>query len=372
MPEESTALKHYFGLELAHHLANIIQPVYPAFQPDSFIAQVAQDVDTLELKDRVALIATALHDHLPPHYLESLPIILKTLGPEMSEDDGMFVSGFQLMPIAYFVECYGLDNFDESISALYEITKRFTAEFAIRPFIMRYPERTLKILREWATDDNHHVRRLVSEGMRPRLPWASQLPAFIADPKPVLDMLELLKNDESQYVQKSVANNLNDITKDHPDLVLERLTRWNQNASDNTRWIIRHALRTLIKNGDPDALALLGYYEPQVTLENLQLSPETMNLGETLSLSFSLKSTSDEPQDLIIDYLIHFVRAKGKTNAKVFKLKTVTLDSDDTLDIQKNHPIKPVTVRRYYSGTHRVEIQVNGKIVGGGQFDLIV
>ena len=130
---------------------------------------------------------------------------------------------------------------------------------AIRPYITGYPERTLSILCEWASDDNHHVRRLVSEGIRPRLPWTSQLPDFIADPSPVLDMLELLKNDESQYVQKSVANNLNDITKDHPDLVLERLTRWNQNASDGTRWIIRHALRPLIKQGDPAALALLGY-----------------------------------------------------------------------------------------------------------------
>lgn len=369
---ESQPLKNYFGIELAQHLADIIKPIYPSFQTDSFIVQIAQDVDLLELKDRVALIGTALYDHLPSDYLESLPIILKVLGPEMGEDDGMFVSGFQLMPIAYFVEVYGLDHYEESINALYEITKRFTAEFAIRPYIIRYPDRTLERLRDWAKDDNHHVRRLVSEGIRPRLPWASQLPAFIADPTPVLDILELLKDDESQYVQKSVANNLNDITKDHPELVLERLARWNKNASDSTRWIIRHALRTLIKNGDTAALNLLGYGEPQVTLQNLQLSPETMQLGETLSLSFNLKSEADEPQDLIIDYIIHFVRAKDKTNAKVFKLKTVTLNSGEVIDIQKNHPIKPVTVRRYYSGTHRVEIQVNGKIVGGGTFKLIV
>lgn len=371
MPEESTALKHYFGLELARKYATIVQSVYPSFQTESFIAHVAKEVDALELKDRMTLFATVLHDHLPSNYLEALPIILKMLGPETDEDDRT-ISGFQIMPIAYFVERYGLDHFEESMNALYEITKRSTSEFAIRPYITRYPERTLAILREWATDDNHHVRRLVSEGMRPRLPWTSQLPDFIADPIPVLDMLELLKNDESQYVQKSVANNLNDITKDHPDLVLERLTRWNQNASESTRWIIRHALRTLIKQGDPAALALLGYGNPQVVLENLQLSPKTMHLGETLSLSFTLKSTSDEPQDLMIDYLVHFVRAKDKTNAKVFKLKTLTLNGGDTIDIQKNHPIKPITVRRYYSGTHRIEIQVNGKIVGEGQFDLVV
>jgi 3-methyladenine DNA glycosylase AlkC len=372
MPEESTALKHLFGLELANKYATIIQSVYPLFQTKAFIAQVAKEVDALELKDRMALLATTLRDHLPSDYLEALPIILKTLGPETDEDDKRLISDFQLMPIAHFVEYYGLDHFDESINALYEITKRSTSEFAIRPFLIRYPERTLAILREWATDDNHHVRRLVSEGMRPRLPWTSQLPDFIADPSPVLNMLELLKNDESQYVQKSVANNLNDITKDHPDLVLECLTRWNQNASDSTRWIIRHALRTLIKNGDPEALALLGYSKPQVALENLQLSPETMQLGETLSFSFTLKSTSDESQDLMIDYLVHFVRAKGKTNAKVFKLKTVTLNGGESINIQKNHPIKPITVRRYYSGAHRIEIQVNGLIVGSGTFDLIV
>lgn len=257
MPRETMPFKNYFGTNLAQELGERIQAVYPVFPLPAFVEQVASRVDTLELKARVAAISAALRDTLPPAYAEALDILLAILGPELASEQGMFTHGYYLMPVAYFVECYGLDHFDRSMAALHAITKRHTAEYAIRPFIERYPQPALTLLRQWTQDQNAHVRRLVSEGTRPRLPWAKRLPAFIADPSLVLDLLECLKDDPSPYVRKSVANNLNDISKDHPERVIAMLRRWQPNASAETRWITRHALRSLRKQGDPAALSLL-------------------------------------------------------------------------------------------------------------------
>ncbi|HMQ53624.1 MAG TPA: DNA alkylation repair protein [Anaerolineae bacterium] len=369
---ETQPFKNYYGVELAKTLAAQIQIAYPQFAGQAFIDQVARAVEPLELKDRVALIATALREWLPQDYEQSIDILLSILGPEIPAEAGMFNHGYQLMPVAYFVEVYGQDHFELSLKALYEITKRHTAEFALRPFLVRYPEETLRRLDQWTQDPNPHVRRLVSEGSRPRLPWASRLTAFIDDPSPVLALLARLRSDPSRYVQKSVANNLNDIAKDHPQLVLDTLRHWSDEADGATRWITRHALRSLVKQGHPEALDLLGFVEPQVKLSDLRLEPASLGLNDTLLLSFTLTSDSDEPQELMIDYIIHFVRPKGKYREKVFKLSQKTLPAGQSLQVQKRHPFRAVSVRRYYPGRHRVEIQVNGQILGKGYFELTV
>jgi 3-methyladenine DNA glycosylase AlkC len=263
---------------------------------------------------------------------------------------------------------YGLDDFDVAMGAMYQITKRHTAEFAIRPFLRRYPERTLAVLHQWVEDESPHVRRLVSEGTRPRLPWAGRLDAFIADPTPTLALLERLKDDPSAFVRKSVANHLNDISKDHPQLVIDTLTCWREDAGAERLWIIRHALRTLVKKGDPAALALLGFDRPQVSLRDMRIEPDHIRLGDSLVFSFTLQSESDEAQNLIIDYLIHFVKASGQTSPKVFKLSTRELSARESIYIQRKHAIKPITTRSYYSGEHRIEIQVNGQVLGGQRF----
>lgn len=367
---EAQKFKYYYGVQLAQELATRIQAAYPAFDAQAFVAQVAARVDDLELKARVALIAAALHTHLPPDYPEALSILCATLGPELSSEQGMFQDGYHLMPIAHFVETYGLDFFEQSLAALHEITRRFSSEFAIRPFLVRYPQRTLDILQQWAHDPNPHVRRLVSEGTRPRLPWAARLQAFIADPTPVLHLLEALKSDPSPYVRKSVANNLNDILKDHPARVLALLRGWNTSASTETRWIIRHALRNLIKQGHPDALSLLALTTPRVRLEQLVLEPQTIQTGDTLHISLTLCSTASDEQNLVVDYLIHFVKANGTTRHRVFKLRNVSLQAGERLTLQKRHSFKPITTRRYYAGHHRLEIQVNGALLGGTDFIL--
>ncbi|NJO05390.1 MAG: DNA alkylation repair protein [Chloroflexaceae bacterium] len=372
---ETPKFKDYFGIALAHRLAGDLQAQSPCFDAPRFVERIAANVDPLELKGRVALFSTALREHLPPTYPEALDVLAGILGPELPAEAGMFDLGFHLMPVAHFVEVYGStepDHFERSLQMINAITRRHTGEFAIRPYLIHYPDRTLPVLRQWASDPNTHVRRLVSEGSRPRLPWASQIPAFIKDPSPIFALLELLKDDPSPYVRKSVANNLNDITKDHPEQVLAVVARWQTDASPERRWIIRHALRTLIKRGDPAALQVLTIDRPQVALVQFSIAPATLQLGESLMLDCTLQSTAAHAQNLVIDYVVHHVRANGSTGPKVFKLRNVTIGGGEQITIQKRHPMRLITTRRYYPGLHRIELQVNGEIVGEAAFTLQV
>ncbi|MCX7789192.1 MAG: DNA alkylation repair protein [Chloroflexaceae bacterium] len=370
MPRDPQPFKHHFGPDLVVDLARRIGAVAPSFPEAAFVAAVAPQLEPLELKARVAVIAAGLRAHLPPDYPTALQVLLAILGPPHTEAEGMFTDGWWLMPLAAFVEHYGLDHVEESLAAMHAITQRHTAEYAIRPFLTRHPERTLRTLQVWVTDPSFHVRRLVSEGTRPRLPWAARLPQFVADPAPVLDLLERLKDDPSAYVRKSVANNLNDIARDHPDLVLTTLARWREGASAERVWIIRHALRTLVKQGHPTALALLGAGAPQVTLVALELAPTRVAVGDTVTLSVTLRSIASTAQLLVVDYVLRMPGARGATRAKVFKLRSEWLAPGATLRLQKRHSFAPVGVRPVYPGPHAISIQVNGVELGVVAFEV--
>lgn len=369
---EFPLLKEMIDLPLVGQIAGRIETVYPQFAREDFLAAVDAELHHLELKPRFALIADKLREFLPQDFPAALKILLTILDDDRHSFEPIEDPAFRLLSIPTFVEKYGLEHPQESLNAIHIITLYSSCELAIRPFITRYPAQTLTKLRAWAQDSNEHVRRLVSEGSRPRLPWAPQLKEFIADPPPALALLEHLKDDSSLYVRRSVANHLNDIGKDHPQLLLERMTAWKDGASSERMWLINHALRSLIKQGDPGALAILGYGEPQVTLHELKLSPERLVFGEDLSFSFQLQSVSDETQQLMIDYLMHFVKANGKRAPKVFKLKRAALNAGDSLSLSKSHAIRPISTRRYYAGLQRLEIQVNGRIVGGADFELFM
>lgn len=256
---ETTALKEYFGVELAHRLSGLLKPIYPDFPDEWFVHAVADQVGPLPLKARVAVIADALHRALPPDYAQSLQILLTMLGPENETEEGMFTNGYFLMPVAFYVEKYGLQHFDLSMSALYEITKRHTSEYAIRPYLTCHQDACMELLNKWRHDPNLHVRRLVSEGTRPRLPWAKRMPVIKGDPAYNLALLAPLLNDPSFYVRKSVANHLNDLTKDYRDATLGWLHEQVdcRGRDEHFAWIVRHALRSLIKSGDVEACALL-------------------------------------------------------------------------------------------------------------------
>ncbi|MBP2079422.1 DNA alkylation repair protein [Oceanobacillus polygoni] len=254
---EKGALKYYFGTDLALHLSSLIQPHYKNFPVNNFVKLVQEQVEPLELKDRVAVISEALFVALPSDYPKALDILLKIVGPENETEERMFTNGYFLMPVAYFVERFGINHFENSMHALYEITKRHTSEYAIRPYLERYPDESLNYLHNWLHDNNPHVRRLVSEGTRPRLPWAKRIKVMKDDPAINLALLDSLLTDPSFYVRKSVANHLNDLSKEHRNITLNWMSDQLDRKKNDINWIIRHGLRSLAKSGDPKALALL-------------------------------------------------------------------------------------------------------------------
>jgi 3-methyladenine DNA glycosylase AlkC len=240
-----------------------------------------------------------------------------------------------------------------------------SAEFAIRPFIERYPERTMAQMLEWAGHESPEVRRLSSEGCRPRLPWGIRLHDLVADPSPILPILERLKNDESESVRKSVANNLNDISKENPDVVLDLLRRWQTEATEEIHWITGHALRTLVKQGHPQALALLGYGSADdIAVHNLAVEPRSIQVGDKVTLFFDIESLADEPLNLMIDYVVYHMRANGTLSPKVFKLTKRTIQPGEVLHIERKHSFAPVTTRKYYPGEQALEPKINGALFG--------
>jgi len=367
---ESTAFKNYFNADMVRQLAGPIHEVYTAFKLEAFSKQATKGLNALELKDRSRKIAAALKDHLPGDYARAIDILIESLGPPLGEQAENLNDGFFYWPYADFVELYGLGHPEESMRANYEITRRFTAEFSIRPFIQEHPDYVMGLLEKWIHDADPHVRRLVSEGTRPRLPWGKQLKGFIDQPETCLPLLEQLKDDPSLYVRRSVANHLNDIGKDHPALVVKICRRWSKEKSPEVDWVIKHALRNHLKQGDPEALRLLGYGPVKVTAE-LSIEPRAIQVGEFVYLNLRLQSNDKGTKSLMVDYRVHFVRKGGKTGIKVFKWKTLGLQPGETIALKKKHSFKPVTTRVYYPGMHTIDVQVNGVVVAEADFELL-
>lgn len=363
---EDRALKNLFNQTSVGELAAAVHVVYPAFERAVFLTQVFDEQwVTRELKQRMRHVTLTLSAYLPADYRTALDVLFAAL-PHLAHQ------GFEKMVFPDFVEVNGLDDYDASMPALERFTQHMSAEFAIRPFIVRYPARTLAQMLAWAQHPNADVRRLASEGCRPRLPWGMALPALQADPAPILPILEQLKNDPSETVRRSVANNLNDIAKNQPALVIDLLRRWQVDASPEMKGLTRHALRTLVKAGDPDALALLGYGgAPAVTIENVTVEPTVIPLGGEVVLTFDITSTASAPQELVIDYVVHLVRANGSRTPKVFKLSKKTIQPGETLHLRKRHSFAPVTTRTYYAGTHALQPQVNGLLGGKAPFEVV-
>tara|TARA_R110000751_G_scaffold15290_7_gene49689 strand:+ start:89117 stop:90238 length:1122 start_codon:yes stop_codon:yes gene_type:complete len=364
-------LKNKYPLAVAEKISNMILAVHPSFDVEGFVNHVQLGYDQLELMDRGRKIAAALKVFLPDNFEQAVGILLASVEVAVEQDENNSLASFIFMPHCIFVSDNGLDNFDLSMHALYLLTQKFTSEFAIRPFIQRYPEKSLALLALWAKDANLHVRRLVSEGTRTRLPWASRLPEFIQDPSAVISLLELLKDDTEMYVRRSVANNLNDIGKDHPVLLAEIAKNWLNNASKNRVWLVKHALRGAIKRGEKGALEALGYGSfADVKIENVGITPEQAQIGGSVQVSFELLNQGHKTTALMVDFSIHFVKANGKANPKVFKLKAVELAPNQSLMFSKKVSLKPMTTRTLYLGAHKVEVVINGQNTQLGEFQL--
>lgn len=375
MPE---LFKNFFNKKVITTMGEEFSKAWPDFDCRGFISAASENLGALELKARSSQISAALVAYLPEKFEEAADIMLASLAPDAATPSSSVadtpggVTGWAIMPMADYVGVRGLTHFDISMNLFKEMTKRFSAEFGIRFFLLEEPERTLRVLREWTDDANYRVRRLVSEGTRPRLPWAMRLPAFIEEPALILPLLESLKDDDEEYVRRSVANNLNDIAKDHPDVVARIAAQWLTGADKNRTKLVRHACRTLIKQGHRETLGALGYGTPSIRLEKLELLTPLVSFGGALEFDFSISSTAKRTQPLIIDYAIHHRKANGSTTPKVFKWKTTTLMPECTLLAKRKHPMRKITTRVYYPGTHRLELLVNGVPVAAADFELLM
>lgn len=334
------------------------------FDRSAFIDAALPGLGALSLMERVRHIADALKHALPDDYAAAADIV-RAMAPRLTH-------GFQAVAAAEFIARYGFADFDRSIEALADLTRFGSAEFAIRAFLAQDADRTLAVMTRWSESDDEHLRRLASEGSRPRLPWAGRVPALKADPTLAMPILERLKADPSLYVRKSVANHLNDIAKDRPDWLLDRLTDWPKD-DPRTVWIIHHGLRTLIKKGDPRALAMVGAaQETAIVVRRFSVAPQAVVLGDAITITAELASDSSHSQRLVVDYRVHYVRAGGKTAAKVFKLKTFDLAAGEATVLSLRQKIQDFTTRRHYAGRHVVELIVNGRRVAQDGFDILL
>lgn len=332
-------------------LASSIGQAHPSFPKAVFQQQIFDaHWEQRELKDRMRHIAACLHAQLPLPYVEQLHI-LKTA---IWEGEALL-----LMCFPDFVEQFGLDHPAESLDALEYFTPFASSEFAVRPFFLRHPEATLERFYEWSEHDNHHVRRLSSEGCRPRLPWAMALPAFKKNPSPIFPILERLKGDPSEYVRRSVANNLNDISKDHPERVLQIGHQW-LGQTPETNWIVKHALRTLLKKGNTQAMELFGFIDPKrIEIEHLILSKTTVRIGEALPFEVYLHNKTATPAQIRLEYAIDYLKKAGKHSRKVFMLAEREFPTGKTL-LQRQQSFEDRTTRKHYPGLHYLTILVNG------------
>ena len=352
-------LKDWFDETRFRQLARELAAVAPRFDTEVFLQLTLDGLGTRSLMQRLQQCAVAADAALPGAYRQKVGV-LKKLAPRVGHD---FVAIF----LSDFVARFGADDFDFSLEALRFFTRFGSAEFAVRPFIAAEPERAFAALSEWTRDPHEAVRRLASEGARPRLPWGLQLRELVRDPRPCAVLLEALKDDPSASVRRSVANHLNDISKDHPEWVLDLLETWDLDR-ESQGWIARHACRTLIKRGHPRALRLFGFGAAPQVEATLSLQPARLRLGERLGLRAELRSRSARPQRLAVDYVIHYVKARGPAFEKVFKWTVLDLPARGEAVLEKSQLLRDFTTRKHHPGQHRVELQVNGARLAAADF----
>ncbi|KKZ86456.1 DNA alkylation repair protein [Rhizobium phaseoli] len=353
MPEP---LKNLLHNALVGDMADRIAANAPSFDKTRFVKLATDGLGALELMERSALIRDALFATLPDDFIEAAAILRASL--PTSARPGL--TGWMLLPVNQFIAARGPDHFELGLGLLKALTPHFTAEFGIRPFIHRDQQRALAIISGWVGDADQHVRRLASEGTRPRLPWAMRLPQLVKDPTPILPILTALMDDPEEYVRRSVANSLNDIAKDHPDMVAAFIAGHIEGASPERRRLLKHASRTLLKKGHAQALANFGFGAAASFQCELRLINGEVMFGEGLDFAIRVTNGGEATQSVMIDYAIHHVKSDGSLSPKVFKCKTITLPPGQSQAIERRHAMRPITTRRYYPGQHRIAILVNG------------
>lgn len=373
--------KEVFNVNSISLMADHLLFVDDKFNRKAFLDYCLHDISSKELKERVITISEAISLYLPGDFERQVTTLVATLkseedhidnnwtGKDASETVG--ISGFLVWPYTHFIEQNGTSYFDLSLGALKEMTSRFTSEFAIRVFLQNYYEETMTLLLSWINDENHHVRRLVSEGTRPSLPWARKVLTLGQNVDFHLQFLEKLLNDPSEYVRKSVSNHLNDLSKIDSDKVISFCKQHWVPTSTERKKLIRHALRTLLKKGHVSALAIIGHKQNiDLTVSKASLDKSTLVLGEDLNLKFSIELNENSSETALIDYVLYLPRKNGEYSQKVFRLKELLLRPNELTFVTKKISIKPITTRTYYEGTHYIELVVNGRSFDKMTFDL--
>ena len=351
-----------FNKKFYERLSRELTKVHPAFRAPQFLQEVTEGLEPLSLNERLRKTSVVLKNYLPPDYKTALSILF-AVAPNMP-------GGYTSLVFPDYVGLYGKDHFDLSMKALRYFTSFGSSEFAIREFIKHDLKKTIGVMKQWAKDKDPHVRRLASEGSRPRLPWSFKLDDVIRHPELTEAILDELKEDPELYVRKSVANHLNDISKDNPTYMLQVVTAWDK-TNPATAWIVKHASRSLIKKGHAGSLAVFDFEKNvKVEVENFKLRPSKLKLGEKLFFSFDLVSKKTNDQKLVVDYVIHYRKKSADLAPKVFKLKELTLKPKQRVSFSKSQVFKDFTTRTHTAGTHVVEIQVNGKILHRAEFYL--
>lgn len=349
----------FFTQDSINKFADAIQQHYPDFDKQQFLRLMFDEsFEAKELLDKMKHTTRCLFATLPKPYKKALDILIKA-APD--------VKGFEAMALPDFVATYGLDEWDLSLPALGHFTKYYSSELAIRPFLAKDPEKGIACMMVWAEDNNPKVRRLASEGCRPRLPWAMALPKFKKDPAPIIPILEKLKDDASEDVRRSVANNLNDISKDNPELALGICEKW-YGVSLNTDKIVKHACRSMLKAGNKRALAIFGYSDPSlIAVKNLKFDNTALNIGDSLTFSFDI--TVEKKSKVRMEYAVYFVKARGKSSKKVFQIIEKDYEAG-SYSISRKQSFQEQTTRKHYPGTHRISIIVNGEEKAKATFEL--
>ncbi len=355
-------LKNLFDDNLISSIGKSVKKEYSNFNNDAFIIDVFnQDWETKELKQRLKHVTVCLHKNLPITYAAQIKI-LTNVAPNFT--------GYTALIFPEFVSTFGLEEYNVSIKALAHFTKYSSSEFAVRDFIVLYPDKMIKQHLLWAEDKNHHVRRLASEGIRPRLPWGMALTQFKKDPTPILQILELLKADESEYVRKSVANCLNDISKDNPEILLQIIKTW-KGKHKNTDWIIKHASRGLLKKGNIHALQLFGLnHQLKTDVLDLKLDKLNLKIGESLNFETTVYLDENTAHQLRMEYNIYYMKSNGKTSPKIFQIGTYQVKPKQQLTIKRSLKFIELTTRKHYPGEHILAIVINGKEVAQQKFTL--
>jgi 3-methyladenine DNA glycosylase AlkC len=369
--ESTPSMREVINLENTYALSQRIKSNYSQFNDSEFNSRLKESLSELNLMDRILLVQNTLEEFLPKDFKKTVDILLKSQLPELVNDrSDNYPSDFIAVPLSGLIAKVGCTKefFDLSMEAQYDMTKRFSCEWSIHDFIENFEDECFEYFKKWVLDDNCHVRRLCSEGIRPKLPWSRPFKKFQKDPTRLFEILELLYYDENRYVVRSLCNCLNDISKTHPKLVVDHLMRWektNKQKQSEFNWMKKHALRTLIKQGDTYALEYLGF-KNNVELEcNIEIKKDIVHLNE--SLEFEVKVDVKTKSKILLDYLIYFVKANGKQSPKVFKLKA--LDLDGSITLTKKHSFKKMTTRKLYEGIHKVAIQINGKQYAEKEFN---